>query len=144
MFWFLVLYLTLCCSILRWLVDLSLCYTTPYHTIPYHTCHITLYHTMLRITPCYISHHHHTMSHHVNQLTKSYDVPYYTIPNARQCHIISHCIPYHTISKSSKSSSHYLSDTNRFDVSSKGPSSGISVNHSIPYHTVPYAVSYVS
>ncbi len=27
----------------------------------------------------------------------------------------------------SKSSTHYLSDTNRFDVSSKGPSSGISV-----------------
>ncbi len=30
-------------------------------------------------------------------------------------------------SKSSKSSTHYLSDANRFDVSSKGPSSGISV-----------------
>ena len=30
-------------------------------------------------------------------------------------------------SKSSKSSTHYLSDTNRFDVWSKGPSSGISV-----------------
>ncbi len=30
-------------------------------------------------------------------------------------------------SKSSKSSTHYLNDTNRFDVSSKGPSSGISV-----------------
>ncbi len=30
-------------------------------------------------------------------------------------------------SKSSKTSTHYLSDTNRFDVSSKGPSSGISV-----------------
>ncbi len=30
-------------------------------------------------------------------------------------------------SEGSKSSTHYLSDTNRFDVSSKGPSSGISV-----------------
>ena len=30
------------------------------------------------------------------------------------------------ISEGSKSSTHYLSDTNRFDVSSKGPSSGIS------------------
>ncbi len=29
-------------------------------------------------------------------------------------------------SEGSKSSTHYLSDTNRFDVSSKGPSSGIS------------------
>ena len=29
--------------------------------------------------------------------------------------------------KSSKSSTHYLNDTNRFDVSSKGPSSRISV-----------------
>ncbi len=28
---------------------------------------------------------------------------------------------------SSKGSTHYLNDTNRFDVSSKGPSSGISV-----------------
>ncbi len=31
-----------------------------------------------------------------------------------------------TTSDGSKSSAHYLSDTNRFDVSSKGPSSGIS------------------
>ncbi len=31
------------------------------------------------------------------------------------------------ISEGSKSSTHYLSDKNRFDVSSKGPSSGISV-----------------
>ena len=31
------------------------------------------------------------------------------------------------MSEGSKSSTHYLSDTNRFDVSSKGPSSGISV-----------------
>ena len=31
-------------------------------------------------------------------------------------------------SKSSKSSTHYLADTNRFDVSSKGPSSGVSVH----------------
>ncbi len=30
-------------------------------------------------------------------------------------------------SEGSKSSTHYLSDTNRFDISSKGPSSGISV-----------------
>ncbi len=34
----------------------------------------------------------------------------------------------HIQSEGSKSSTHYLSDTNRFDVSSKGPSSGISVN----------------
>ena len=34
-------------------------------------------------------------------------------------------------SEGSKSSTHYLCDKNRFDVSSKGPSSGISVN----YHT---------
>ncbi len=34
-----------------------------------------------------------------------------------------------TMSEGSKSSAHYLSDTNRFDVSSKGPSSGISMNH---------------
>ena len=32
------------------------------------------------------------------------------------------------ISKSSKSSTHYLSDTNRFDVSSKDPSSGVIVH----------------
>ncbi len=32
-----------------------------------------------------------------------------------------------TTSKTRKSSTHYLSDTNRFDVSNKGPSSGISV-----------------
>ena len=32
------------------------------------------------------------------------------------------------MSKSSKSSTHYLSDTIRFDVSSQGPSSGISVS----------------
>ena len=31
------------------------------------------------------------------------------------------------ISKSSKSSAHYVSDINRIDVSNKGPSSGISV-----------------
>ncbi len=36
---------------------------------------------------------------------------------------------FHTFYKSegSKSSTHYLNDKNRFDVSSKGPSSGISV-----------------
>ncbi len=32
-------------------------------------------------------------------------------------------------SEGSKSSTHYLGDKNRFDVSSKGPSSGISVSH---------------
>ena len=32
-----------------------------------------------------------------------------------------------SVSEGSKSSTHYLSDKNRFDVSSKGPSSGISV-----------------
>ena len=32
-----------------------------------------------------------------------------------------------TTSEGSKSYTHYLSDTNRFDVSSKGPSSEISV-----------------
>ncbi len=32
------------------------------------------------------------------------------------------------MSKSSKSSTHYLSDTIGFDVSSKGPSSGMSVS----------------
>ncbi len=31
------------------------------------------------------------------------------------------------MSEGSKSSTHYLGDKNRFDVSSKGPSSGISV-----------------
>ena len=31
-------------------------------------------------------------------------------------------------SEGSESSTHYLGDKNRFDVSSKGPSSGISVN----------------
>ena len=35
--------------------------------------------------------------------------------------------PAYTTREGSKSSTHYLSDTNRFDVSSKGPSSGISV-----------------
>ncbi len=34
------------------------------------------------------------------------------------------------ISEGSKNSTHYLSDKNRFDVSSKGPSSGISVGGS--------------
>ena len=33
----------------------------------------------------------------------------------------------HTLLEGSKSSTHYLNDKNRFDVSSKGPSSGISV-----------------
>ena len=33
-------------------------------------------------------------------------------------------------SEGSKSSTHYLGDKNRFDVSSKGPSSGISVGGS--------------
>ena len=36
------------------------------------------------------------------------------------------------ISEGSKSSTHYLSDKNRFDVSSKGPSSGISVKDERP------------
>ena len=35
--------------------------------------------------------------------------------------------PYIKTTEGSKSSTHYLSDKNRFDVSSKGPSSGISV-----------------
>ena len=34
---------------------------------------------------------------------------------------------YELKSEGSKSCAHYLSDTNRFDVSSKGPSPGISV-----------------
>ncbi len=34
---------------------------------------------------------------------------------------------YYVRSEGSKSSTHYLGDKNRFDVSSKGPSSGISV-----------------
>ena len=36
-----------------------------------------------------------------------------------------------TTLEGSKSSTHYLSDTNRFDVSSKGPSSGISANSTL-------------
>ncbi len=35
--------------------------------------------------------------------------------------------PIALLSEGSKSSTHYLGDKNRFDVSSKGPSSGISV-----------------
>jgi hypothetical protein len=38
------------------------------------------------------------------------------------------------ISEGSKSSTHYLGDKNRFDVSSKGPSSGISVKRRICFY----------
>ena len=45
-------------------------------------------------------------------------------------------------SEGSESSTHYLSDTNRFDVSSKGPSSGISVGILLTFPTLPaFAVS---
>ena len=52
---------------------------------------------------------------------------------SKQIYLVSYCVdinfntwPVYT-SGDSKSSTHYLSDTNRFDVSSKGRSSGISV-----------------
>ena len=39
-----------------------------------------------------------------------------------------HCMDYSTyVRRGGKSSTHYLGDKNRFDVSSKGPLSGISV-----------------
>ena len=43
----------------------------------------------------------------------------------------------------SKSSTHYLSDTNRFDVSSKGPSSGISVTVVIRYLYTGHVLKFV-
>ena len=47
------------------------------------------------------------------------------LPGVDTCTLRDRIIIYS--SEGSKSSNHYLSDTNRFDVSSKGPSSEISV-----------------
>ena len=43
----------------------------------------------------------------------------------------------------SKSSTHYLGDKNRFDVSSKGPSSGISVGGGRGKHACFYTSEYI-
>ena len=47
-------------------------------------------------------------------------------PPTHPLHIFTEYMCIGNISEGNKSSTHYLSDRNRFDVSSKGPSSGIS------------------
>ena len=57
-------------------------------------------------------------------------IPTQTLKRRSNTLVIDKFIEIHCLAlEGSKSSTHYLGDKNRFDVSSKGPSSGISVNY---------------